>query len=156
MSYPVLALKPHHLRADGLKVSSHRNLFVFLIFLMVLLAALPQLGCVGLTSAKAPANSTDPAQVIPSITTQPVSQTITVGQSATFSVTCTGKAPLSYQWRNNGTAISGASSATYTTPATATSDVGSQFSVVVNNSKGSVTSNAATLTVTTSPLAVWL
>ena len=153
MSYVALALKLLHLRADGPKVSIHRNPFVLPIFLVVLLAALPQLGCVGLTSAKGPASSTDPAQVIPSITTQPASQTVTVGQSATFSVTCTGKAPLSYQWRKNGTAISGATSATYTTPATATSDAGSQFSVVISNSAGSVTSNAATLTVTAAPVA---
>src|ERR1700680_1094347 len=99
MSYPTLALKLLHLRANGPKVSIHRNPFVFLIFLMALLAALPQLGCVGLTSAKGPANSTDPAQIMPSITTQPASQTVTVGQAAIFSVTCTGKAPLSYMWR---------------------------------------------------------
>src|ERR1700687_1950392 len=133
MCYPALALL--HLRADKLKILD-RNLFVFPIFLMVFLAALPQLGCVGLTSAKNPASSTNPAQVIPSITTQPASQTVTVGHSATFSVTCTGKAPLTYQWRRNGTAISGAASVTYTTPASATSDSGSQFSVVISTSTG--------------------
>src|SRR5207245_1341094 len=58
-----------------------------------------------------------------------------------------GTAPLSYQWRKNGTAISGATSASYTTPATTTADNGAQFTVVVSNSAGSVTSNAATLTV---------
>src|SRR5450759_4701550 len=118
MSYPALALKLLHRRADGPKVSVHRNPFIFPIFLMVLLAALPQLGCVGLTSTKGPASSTDPAQVVPSITTQPTSQTVTAGQTATFSVTASGTAPLSYQWQKNGTAISGATSASYTTPAT--------------------------------------
>ena len=85
--------------------------------------------------------------VPPSITTQPVSQTVTAGQTATFSVTAAGTAPFSYQWRKNGTAISGASSASYTTPVTSTSDNGTQYTVVVTNSAGSVTSNAATLTV---------
>ncbi len=83
----------------------------------------------------------------PTITTQLASQTVTVGQPATFSVTGSGAAPLSYQWKKNGTAISGATSMTYTTPATATSDSGTQFTVVVSNSAGSVTSNTATLTV---------
>ena len=88
------------------------------------------------------------AAVAPSITTQPTSQTVTAGQTATFSVTSSGAAPLSYQWRKNGTAFSGATSATFATPATATSDTGSQFTVVVSNSAGNATSNAATLTVT--------
>jgi hypothetical protein len=147
MSYFALALKLLHLREDGPNLPIHRNPFVFLIFLVVLLAALPQLGCVGLTSAKGPASSTDPAQVMPSITTQPASQTVTVGQAATFSVTCMGKAPLSYMWRKNGMAIIGATSATYKTQAAATSDSGSQFTVVVGNSAGNVTSNVAILTV---------
>ena len=84
----------------------------------------------------------------PSITTQPASQTVTIGQTATFSVAATGTAPLTYQWKKNGTAISGASSSSYTTPATASTDNGSQFTVVVSNSVGSVTSGTATLTVT--------
>src|ERR1700693_4797803 len=100
MSYVALALKHLHFRADGPKVSIHRNPFVFPIFLLVLLAALPQLGCVGLTSAKGPSSSTDPAQVIPSITTQPASQTVVAGQTAKFSVTGLGAVPLSYQWRH--------------------------------------------------------
>ena len=83
----------------------------------------------------------------PSIIAQPVNQTVTAGQSATFSVTATGTAPLSYQWNKNGTAISGATSAAYTTPPTTTADNGAQFTVVVSNTSGSVTSAGATLTV---------
>jgi hypothetical protein len=89
----------------------------------------------------------------PSITTQPASQTVTAGQTATFCVTSPGAVPLSYQWSKNGAAISGATSASYTTPATATSDSGSQFTVVVSNSAGNVTSNAAILTVTSADVA---
>ena len=44
----------------------------------------------------------------PTITAQPQSVTVVVGSSASFSVTATGQAPLSYQWRKNGVAISGA------------------------------------------------
>ena len=83
----------------------------------------------------------------PSITTQPTGQTVTIGQAANFSVTASGTAPLSYQWRKNGAAISGATSPNYKTPATSASDNGSQFTVVVTDSIGNVTSNAATLTV---------
>jgi hypothetical protein len=85
--------------------------------------------------------------VAPSITTQPANQTVTAGQTATFSVTATGTSPLTYQWKKNGAAISGAASATYTTPATAISDNNAQFTVTVTNSVTSVTSSAATLTV---------
>jgi len=88
----------------------------------------------------------------PAITTQPQSQTVTAGQTATFSVTASGTAPLSYQWTKNGTNISGATSSSYTTPATTSGDNGASFAVVVTNSAGSATSNAATLTVTTPPL----
>ncbi len=86
--------------------------------------------------------------VAPSITTQPASQTVAAGKSATFSVSATGTAPLTYQWKKNNVAISGANSSSYTTAATSTSDNGSQFSVTVSNSAGSVTSNAAILTAT--------
>jgi hypothetical protein len=83
----------------------------------------------------------------PSITAQPANQTVTAGQTATFSVTVAGTAPFSYQWQKGTTAIAGATSASYTTAATTTADSGSQFSVVVSNAIGNVTSNAASLTV---------
>lgn len=87
--------------------------------------------------------------VMPSITTQPTDQNATVGQTATFSVAATGTAPLSYQWRLNGANIStAATSASYTTPATALADDGDTFDVVVSNSAGNVTSSTATLHVT--------
>jgi len=86
----------------------------------------------------------------PTITVQPVNQTVTVGQTATFTVVATGTAPLSYQWQKNSTAISGATSASYTTPVTTSADNGAQFVVVVSNSAGSLTSSAATLTVSAS------
>lgn len=85
----------------------------------------------------------------PAITTQPSNQTVAAGQMATFSVTATGKSPLAYQWSKNGSAISGATSVTYTTPATTSADNGATFKVTVTNSVGSTTSNSATLTVTT-------
>jgi len=83
----------------------------------------------------------------PTITTQPSSQTVTVGQTAMFSVQAAGPGTLDYQWQKASTPISGATSSSYTTAATTSADNGSQFTVVVSNSAGSVTSNAATLTV---------
>jgi hypothetical protein len=83
----------------------------------------------------------------PVISLQPSSQTVTVPNSAVFSAAATGTAPMSYQWRRNGLAISGASGPTYMTPATSTSDNGAAFSVVISNGAGSATSAAATLSV---------
>ena len=88
-----------------------------------------------------------PQNSAPAITTQPSDQSVTVGQTATFSVAATGTAPLSYQWQKGTSPITGATSASYTTAATISADNGSQFQVVVSNSLGSKTSNAATLTV---------
>ena len=92
----------------------------------------------------------------PTISSQPISQSVTAGQTATFSVVAGGTAPLGYQWQKNGATITGATSASYTTPATTTSSNGSTFQVLVNNSTGSITSSAATLTVNsdTTPPAV--
>src|SRR5467141_3276044 len=92
------------------------------------------------------------APVTPSITTQPASQTVTAGQTATFSVTASGTAPLNYQWLKNGGVVSSGPSASYTTPATIATDTGAQFTVAVSNSAGSMTSNAATLTVNAAPV----
>jgi sugar lactone lactonase YvrE len=57
------------------------------------------------------------------ITARPLSQNVTPGQSASFSVTATGPG-LAYQWLKNGTAIAGATSATYTIPSAQAGDVG--------------------------------
>jgi len=114
---------------------------------LVLLAALLAIvnsGCSGIT---AKVNSGSPGVVLPSITVQPASQTVTAGQTVTFSVAAAGTAPLTYQWSKNGGAISGATSPSYTSPATASSDNGAQFSAVVSNAAGSVASGTATLTV---------
>ena len=84
----------------------------------------------------------------PLITMQPSSQSVTVGASATFTVAAAGTAPLTYQWQEANANIAGATSASYTTAATALTDNGAQFDVVVTNSLGSATSNVVTLTVT--------
>ena len=88
----------------------------------------------------------------PTITTQPSSQAVTAGQTATFSVAATGTSPMTYQWQKNGTAVSGATSSSYTTPAETTTDNNAQITVVVTNSAGNATSNSSTLTVNAAPL----
>ncbi|MFT3782203.1 MAG: immunoglobulin domain-containing protein [Nibricoccus sp.] len=83
--------------------------------------------------------------VSPTITAQPLGQTVTQGNGASFSVAASGTS-LNYQWLKNGAAISGATQASYTLSTTALADAG-LYSVVVSNSAGSVTSTAVTLTV---------
>ena len=89
-------------------------------------------------------NAASPA---PSITVQPVSQSVGVNASATFSVTATGAAPLSYYWRRNGVPIAGATASSYTTNNVQVSDSGSQFSCLVSNAYGTVLSSNGVLTV---------
>jgi len=91
--------------------------------------------------------------VAPTISTQPVNQTVIVGQTATFSVSAIGTLPLTYKWQKNGVTISSATSPSYTTPTTVTTDNGAVFRVIVSNSTGTVTSQGATLTVTAAPVA---
>lgn len=85
----------------------------------------------------------------PAITAEPQTLTAATGSSATFTVSASGAAPLSYQWRLNGTAISGATSVSYTIPSVATGHAGN-YSVVVTNGSGTATSTSAPLTVVSS------
>jgi len=82
----------------------------------------------------------------PAITTQPQSLTVTTGQPASFNVIASGTSPLAYQWRKDGLDLGGATGSTFSIGTTATGDAGS-YEVIVSNSFGTVTSNAATLTV---------
>ena len=79
----------------------------------------------------------------PVITSQHQSQTVTAGATATFSVLATGSG-LTYQWRKDGVAISGANASSYSITGAQASHVGS-YTVVVSNTAGSVTSSAADL-----------
>ena len=87
---------------------------------------------------------------LPRIDVPPTNLKVSVGQDATFSVVPTGGQPFSYQWRRDGVEIPGATSDTYTLPNAQPGDNGATFTVTVTNSLGSVTSTAATLTVTSS------
>ena len=89
----------------------------------------------------------------PTITTQPPSQTITSGQTATLSVAASGTAPLSYQWYigASGTTtspVAGATASSYTTPALTST---TSYWVRVSTRRGHVDSATATVTVVTPP-----
>ncbi len=88
-----------------------------------------------------------PAQTVPVISVPPVSQSVTVGGSASFRVNAIGMSLL-YQWKKSGTPISGATSEILSLTTVQLSDAGS-YTVTVTNSAGSVTSQAAVLTVNT-------
>ncbi|HSU57484.1 MAG TPA: autotransporter-associated beta strand repeat-containing protein, partial [Candidatus Dormibacteraeota bacterium] len=80
------------------------------------------------------------------IATQPLSQTVVVGQSASFSVTAYGLPPFGFQWRTNGVPLAGATQSSYSIASGQLSDTAG-YDVVVTNSFGSVTSAVANLTV---------
>jgi subtilisin family serine protease/sugar lactone lactonase YvrE len=99
------------------------------------------------------------AQVPPAVTSQPTSQTTTVGQTATFSIAVNGNGPVAYRWQrlaagsttwiglNEGGSYRGVTSATLTVGSPTAAMSGDQFRCVATGSLGSVTGSAATLTV---------
>lgn len=88
--------------------------------------------------------------VAPSIVTQPANKAVSEKHTATFRVTASGTAPLTYQWKNGDTVV-GSNSSSYTTSATSMGDNGAKYSVEVSNSSGTVSSAEVTLTVTPLP-----
>jgi hypothetical protein len=82
----------------------------------------------------------------PTITTQPVNQTVTTGASITLTVAASGSAPLSYQWKKDGVALAGATNAIFALAGVSAKDAGG-YTVDVSNSTGLVTSTVATLAV---------
>jgi sugar lactone lactonase YvrE len=82
----------------------------------------------------------------PQIKVPPQSQSVTVGQNVDFVVEATGTSPLWYQWRFNGTDIAGATNASLRLDSVAYSH-GGNYTVIVSNIAGSVTSQAAVLSV---------
>lgn len=84
----------------------------------------------------------------PTIGQHPASITVSVGQTATFTVQANGSG-LAYQWQRNGSNITGATSASYSRTNVQATDNGSTYRCVVGNSAGTVTTSSATLTVTT-------
>lgn len=94
--------------------------------------------------------SVQPTQAI-AISEEPQSPIVEVGQAATFSVTATGGAPITYQWLLNGTPITGATGTSYTIPSTTLAESGQIYTVQVSNMAGPQVSDQAILTVLTNP-----
>ena len=91
----------------------------------------------------------------PVITTDPFSQTKSVGESVTLTVVASGggASPLTYQWYKGTTPIDGATADTYSIPSVTLDDAG-DYKVVVNNAYADPTTSAvATLTVTVGAVA---
>lgn len=86
----------------------------------------------------------------PQITQQPVSTTRFVGASPSFSVSVVGSAPLTYQWKSNNVAISGATSSSLTLNNVQLS-YAANYSCTINGPGGVTNSAAAALTVLTDP-----
>ena len=82
----------------------------------------------------------------PRIAEQPAPRTVSPGTGVTFNVSAVGSSTLAYQWRKNGVKITPATSSSYTINSAQAADAGA-YSVVVTNSLGTVTSDAAALTV---------
>lgn len=112
---------------------------------------------VGTVTSSAALLTVAAAATAPVISTQPIGATVTVPVAATFNVVATGFPAPTYQWQLSTDAgatfanISGATSTSYTTPATAPTDNGKRFRVVVSNSAGSLSSALAALTVQAGP-----
>src|SRR5206468_2375479 len=93
------------------------------------------------------------AAVLPTITRQPASRSVDAGTTVRFKVEAAGTPPLSYQWQFNGVGLTNGSSARGATTASLTltnvqpAQAGN-YTVVVSNAAGSVTSSNALLTVT--------
>lgn len=88
------------------------------------------------------------SQDAPEIVNHPSNSTVYETESVTFSVDVTGSAPLSYQWQFNGNSISGATESTFMLNDASMADAG-DYRVIVTNTAGSDTSDAAQLSVET-------
>src|SRR5207248_2860755 len=86
----------------------------------------------------------------PVIISQPQSLTNVAGTPASFTVSANGSAPIAYQWQFNGTDVQGATATNLLLNSVQQSDAGN-YTVVVNNNMGAVTSAVATLTVLVPP-----
>ena len=87
----------------------------------------------------------------PVIATQPQSQTVAPGANVQFSVTAGAVPAPTYQWYFNGSIFNGATTSTLSFATARSADAG-DYTVVVTNSLGAVTSNKATLTVSAAPV----
>ena len=116
---------------------AHRNIHP--VWLVILTASL----CTGCGTQA----GSSPTPTAASIVVEPVSQTVPLGNAASFSVGAVGSGTLRYQWYENGQQIPSATDASYTTAAVSAEDNGEKFTVQVSNTVNIVTSTQAVLNV---------
>ena len=83
----------------------------------------------------------------PTITQQPVEQSVNVGQSATFTCAASGTPTPTYRWQRDSVDISGATGPSYTLTNAQITDSGKRFRCVATNASGSATSDSVLLNV---------
>lgn len=116
------------------------------------LALLTALAACGGGGADGPPQTPEATCSAATIAAQPQDVTVAAGTSATFTVEANGTPPLAYQWLRNGTAIAGATAASYTLAAPGSGDSGAGYNVTVSNcGSDTAISRAAALTVTAGP-----
>ena len=99
------------------------------------------------TSTVAPLTVAAPA----AITIQPANQIVATGSSASFSVAVAGSGPFDYEWYFSGTSlVQSGTNSTLTLPGVSTNNTGN-YTVMITNTYGYVTSRVATLTVALPP-----
>jgi hypothetical protein len=85
--------------------------------------------------------------------TQPADRSVVAGQPTTFTVEVLGTEPLTYQWLKDGQPLTDATNSTYTIASALSGDIGA-YSVRVTNPGNTVTSRAAQLAVTGTPVVI--
>lgn len=114
---------------------------------------------IGSVTSAAATLTVHPAPAAPTITTQPGSQSVTAGATASFTVAVAGTPTPALQWQRAAqgalgfTDIAGATATTYDTGATSLSQNGDRYRAVATNAAGSATSDAAVLSVGAAPQA---
>jgi len=106
----------------------------------------------GVVTSAAARLTVTPSAVPPQFAAQPASLTAAFGSTVVLSAPATGTPAPTYQWQHDGASVTGATSSTLVLPQTTAADAG-LYRVVATNASGTITSNAAalTLSVTTNP-----
>jgi alpha-tubulin suppressor-like RCC1 family protein len=99
-------------------------------------------------------SGSSPLVTAPTISSQPVSKVVAIGQVASLSVTNSGTAPFGYQWLKDGVILAGQTNSTLTYDSFAFADSGS-YSVVITNAQGMAISLPANLSTPNAPLRTW-